>query len=114
MFLRNVGFSPNYSIFNPEDHTLQKVCSPDFSSREQTVPPHVVLATLRQPTYWKKKHMKYCPFPLILYCDTTHEKRNSEVRIDLHLLGNDSVNISPRKQIRKQQSRNFRCYATVL
>jgi hypothetical protein len=30
-----------------------------------------------------------------------------------HLLGNCSVNTSPRQRIGKQQSNNFRCYATA-
>jgi hypothetical protein len=41
------------------------------------------------------------------YYDMTPESRRS-------LVGNDSVNIFPRQQIRKQQSSNFHCYATAL
>jgi hypothetical protein len=48
------------------------------------------------------------------YCDMTPESRNNEIRIDIDLLGNDTVNTFPQLLIRKQQSNNFRCYATAL
>jgi hypothetical protein len=43
----------------------------------------------------------------------TPESRNSDVN-RRSLLGNDSVNTFPLQRICKQQSSNFRCYATAL
>jgi hypothetical protein len=47
----------------------------------------------------------------ILWHDYWKQTQRSQNRHSL--LGNDSVNTFPRERIRKQQSNNFRCYATA-